>query len=92
MSIYVNERPLLGNGEALIREGALIKKISLKGGPSFKRGHSFEQIRYTEKTFFQCFLQDVTVFLPLDQDPTTGMAEEGSHDLPPSFFVVHLSL
>ena len=44
--IYSNERPLVGSGGALIREGALIKEFSSKGGRSFERGPSFEQIRY----------------------------------------------
>ena len=51
-TVYSNERPLLGSGEVLIREGALIKTLPSKGGEggcSFERGRSFEQIRYIVK-------------------------------------------
>ena len=37
-TIYMNELPLLGSGRVLIREGALIKKFSSKGGRSFEKG------------------------------------------------------
>ena len=63
-TIYSNERPLLGIGGSLIREGALIKKFFIRRGYSFERGALSRGGVHSDKYGMSRFLQfvDLTCF------------------------------